>query len=283
MNIFRTISLVCLAVACVGALSAMDKADHGTPAGKPTANEAFDLLRQGNARFVTGATHHPHTDADRLALAGREDQGKYAYATILACSDSRVPVERIFDAGVMDLFTIRVAGNVCGSQVIGTVEYGLAHVHTPLLVVLGHSQCGAVTAVVKADRQKKSGPAKLERNIPSLLQHIEPAVAATRQEGGSRHSDATGHHVAAAVEENVYCAIEELFRESPITRQLVDAGAVRVVGAIYAVDTGQIRWLPENEVYRRLGRAESDPSHALEAYASEPLAAEPKAQRSTAR
>jgi len=88
---------------------------------------------------VEGKSNYPHTDAARLIQAGKENQGDHAYATVITCSDSRVPVEHIFDAGIMDIFVIRVAGNVCDVDEIGSIEYGLAHVHTPVLVVLGHT------------------------------------------------------------------------------------------------------------------------------------------------
>nr|WP_320009439.1 carbonic anhydrase [uncultured Desulfobulbus sp.] len=97
-----------------------------------------------------GKATSPHTDAARLKLAGQEDQGDHAYATVITCSDSRVPVEILFDAGVMDIFVIRLVGNVLDVDEVGSVEYGLAHVHTPVFVVLGHTQCGAVTAVTNA-------------------------------------------------------------------------------------------------------------------------------------
>jgi carbonic anhydrase len=111
-----------------------------------TPEAALKALRQGNERFAAGEAVHPRTDAARLAQAGTESQGDHAYATVLACSDSRVPVERLFDAGVMDIFVVRVAGNVVQGDEAGSIEYGLAHVKTPVLVVLGHTQCGAVTA-----------------------------------------------------------------------------------------------------------------------------------------
>ena len=98
----------------------------GAKSGKPSADEALALLKAGNLRFARREPEHPHTDAERLALAAAEDQGNHAYATVLACSDSRVPVERIFDAGVMDLFVIRVAGNVCNADELGSIEYALA-------------------------------------------------------------------------------------------------------------------------------------------------------------
>ena len=106
---------------------------------KPGPEKVIALLKEGNKRFIDRKSIHPHMDAARLAQAGSEDQGDHAYATVITCSDSRVPVELIFDAGIMDIFVIRVAGNVCDVDERGSIEYGLAHVNTPVLVVLGHT------------------------------------------------------------------------------------------------------------------------------------------------
>jgi len=103
---------------------------------KPSPDKVIKMMTQGNQRFYTGKSSYPNKDAARLALAGTKNQGDYAYATVITCSDSRVPVELIFDAGIMDIFVIRVAGNVCDTDEVGSIEYGLAHVNTPLLVVL---------------------------------------------------------------------------------------------------------------------------------------------------
>ena len=121
---------------------------------KPSPEKAIALLKEGNKRFIDGKSIHPHMDAARLAQAGSEDQGDHGYATVITCSDSRVPVELIFDAGIMDIVVIRVAGNVCDVDERGSIEYGLAHVNTPVLVVLGHTQCGAVTAVTHSVQGK---------------------------------------------------------------------------------------------------------------------------------
>ena len=136
---------------------------------KPSPEKAIAILKEGNARFVAGKSLHPNADSKRLLLSGNADQGDYAYATVITCSDSRVPVETIFDAGVMDIFVIRVAGNVCNVDEIGSIEYGLAHVRTPVLIVLGHTKCGAVTAVTHAFHGKCH---RLERNIPPLIKGI---------------------------------------------------------------------------------------------------------------
>jgi carbonic anhydrase len=228
---------------------------------KPGPDEVLVLLKTGNERFVAGKAEHPHADAIRLQLAGSASQADYAYATVLACSDSRVPVERIFDAGVMDIFVVRVAGNVCNTDEIGSIEYGLAHVRTPVLVILGHTQCGAVTAVTQ--HLQGQGHA-LERNIPPLVKSIEPAVKRAMDE----NADLKGPElVAKGIEANVWTGIENLFRASPAVRDLVARNKVKVIGAIYDVGTGRVDWLPENTVHRLLGRMEMDPTRAMDAMA----------------
>ena len=204
------------------------------------------MLKEGNNRFVDGKSMHLHADAARLAQAGSENQGDHAYATVITCSDSRVPVELIFDAGIMDIFVIRVAGNVCDVDEGGSIEYGLAHVNTPVLVVLGHTQCGAVTAVTQ-DIQGRGHP--LELNIPPLVDNIEPAV----KRAMSKQPEVKGDGIIPyAIEENIWQSIEDLFMNSPATRDLVKSGKVKVVGALYDVGTGKIAWLPASEVDRIL-------------------------------
>ncbi len=228
-----------------------------TRAAKPSPFEALQLLKAGNERFVKGQMKHPHQDLARVQLSGSANQADHAYASILSCSDSRVPVELIFDAGVMDLFIIRVAGNVCNGDEIGSIEYGLAHVHTPVLVVLGHTQCGAVTAVTHALQGKGHA---LERNIPPLVKSIEPAV----RQAMADHPNAHGNDILPhAIEANVWRGIETLFMESPVTRDLIKRGAAKVVGALYDVSTGTIHWLPETRCTELLMKAESNPDRAL--------------------
>jgi carbonic anhydrase len=229
-------------------------ADGG--ADKPGAEQALRMLREGNARFAAGRALGPHRDADRLRRAGAESQADHAFATVLACSDSRVPVEIIFDAGVMDIFVVRVAGNVVRTDEAGSIEYGLAHVRTPVLVVLGHSQCGAVTAVTA---QVQGRGHRLERNIPPLVAPIEPAVRrAMRANPGLAGREV----VPAAIVENVWQAIEDLFRQSPATRRIVQQGRAEVVGAVYDVGSGEVRWLSRDKVARILARVLADPERA---------------------
>ncbi|MCC7203620.1 MAG: HAMP domain-containing protein [Phycisphaeraceae bacterium] len=225
-------------------------------------DEALTRLKDGNERFVAGAVQRPHTDTARRQLASTENQGNHAYATVLSCSDSRVPVEVLFDTGIMDVFVIRVAGNVADTDEIGSIEYGLAHVKTPLLVVLGHTQCGAVTAVIQA-LEGHGHP--LERNIPDLVKNIEPA--ARRALEASEAANDTAHVVDRAVEENVYQSIHDLFKASPATRELVKAGKVKVIGAVYELETGKVRWLDPARSEQLLAKSEADPARLTAAMA----------------
>jgi len=256
----RIFSLVVIGC-CILALTVLPAVASGKKAAKPSPDECMHMLKDGNKRFVEGKAKHPHADASRLTQAGSENQGDHAYATVITCSDSRVPVEIVFDAGVMDIFVIRVAGNVCDVDERGSIEYGLAHVNTPVLVVLGHTQCGAVTAVTHAV-QGTGHP--LERNIPPLVDNIEPAV----RRAMAQHPDILGDKIIPhAIVENVWQGIEELFMESPATRDIVKSGKAKVVGAIYDVGTGKVNWLPESKVQEILMKVEANPKRAMNAMA----------------
>ena len=230
-------------------------------ATKPSPDATIAMLKEGNARFVAGKSTHPHADTARLAQAGTENQGNHAYATVITCSDSRVPVEILFDAGVMDIFVIRVAGNVVDVDEAGSIEYGLAHVNTPVLVVLGHTQCGAVTAVTNAILGHGHA---LERNIPPLVDNIEPAVKKAMEQHPEIKDVAV---IPYAIVENVWQGIEDLFMQSPATRDIVKSGKAKVVGAIYDVGTGIVNWLPEEKSDEILAKVEANPKRAMEAMA----------------
>ncbi len=246
-----------LSICILGLAAAPTYSSEKSSSKKPSPEECLKMLKEGNARFVAGKPLHPHSDAARVKQAGAENQKDHAYATVLSCSDSRVPVELIFDAGFMDLFVVRVAGNVANVDEAGSIEYGLAHVDTPVLVVLGHSQCGAVTAVAEAVQGKGHA---LERNIPPLVAPIKPAV----NRAMAIHPDAKGAAIIPyCVEENVWQAIEDLFMKSPAVRNLVAAKKVAVVGAIYDVGTGRINWLPELQVGAILRKVSESPERAL--------------------
>lgn len=215
---------------------------------KPDAETALAMLKEGNKRFSEGVPMRPHLNAARVKEAASANQADFAYATVLSCSDSRVPVEAIFDAGIMDIFVVRVAGNVCDTDEAGSIEYGVGHVNTPVLVVLGHTRCGAVTAVAQAVEGKSH---ELEANIPPLVENIEPAVKRAQE----THPELKGEGlIPAATEENVWQSIQDLFTKSVAIREAAQSGAVRVVGAIYELETGIVRWLAEDRVQTLLAR-----------------------------
>ena len=221
---YLMLMVVCLAVARPGVA-----ADEGPGV---TADQAMERLQAGNARFTSAKSMHAHQDRARLSETAA---GQHPFATILACSDSRLPVELLFDQGVGDVFVVRVAGNVCGVHEAGSIEYGVDHLKTPLLVVLGHSHCGAVTAVVT--------DAKLHGNIPALVHGIRPAVESARKSHPDQHG---AELVPAAVTANVWQSVADLFKNSPTARELVAHGRLKVVGAVYELDTGKTVWLGEH-------------------------------------
>lgn len=197
------------------------------------SDKALNMLKEGNLRFVNGTLTHPNlTSEARLATV---EHGQHPYATIIGCSDSRVPIEAIFDAGIGELFIVRVAGNVVDTDEAGSIEYGIGHLHTPLLVVLGHTHCGAVTAVTRGD--------EVHGSIPALVDNIIPAVEKAKHDHGSAF---TPELVEAAIKHNVWQSIEDLLKRSGEVVELVKEGKLQVVGAIYNLSTGKVEWLGEH-------------------------------------
>lgn len=259
----RSILKTLISACCLLVLAAAPAMANTSKVEKPSPDEAIQILKDGNTRFVSGKSIHPHADVARLIQAGKENQRDHAYATVITCSDSRVPVDLLFDAGIMDIFTLRVAGNVIDTNEAGSVEYGLAHVDTPVFVVLGHTQCGAVTAVTQ-EVQGHGHP--LEVNIFPLVDGIIPAV----QRAIKTHPEVKGADIIPyAIIENVWQGIEDLFMKSPVSRELVKSGKAKVVGAIYDVGTGKIEWLPEENVTNILEKVEKNPKREMHKFAHE--------------
>ena len=178
----------------------------------------------------TANLQHPRQDRARRALTAA--QGQHPLAAVLTCSDSRVPAEIIFDQGIGDLFVVRVAGNVAATDEIGSIEYAVDVRAAPLVVVLGHTQCGAVGAVLD--------DTKLPPNIANLLEPIKPAVDKAREANPQAAKDVL---LKAAITGNVWQAMEDMLRLSPIIRERVKDGRAQVVGALYDLDSGQVQWL----------------------------------------
>ena len=218
------------------------------PAGAAakTAAEALQLLQSGNQRFMKNTSAHPRSTVEMQNMKTLASQNGYAYATIFSCSDSRVPVERIFDASIMDLFVVRVAGNVVNSDVTATVEYGLEVVRTPLLVIMGHTHCGAVgEAVHMVVNDEMAHEEEFSEHIIGLLNKIKPAVEEVRARDANMTEMALWE---SSVKQNVWLALEDLFRQSEIIRRNYHDGNVRIVCAVYDMQTGKVHWLEEQHV-----------------------------------
>ena len=198
--------------------------------GAYTADQALARLKAGNERFMRGEARFPTVQKEILAgLAA----GQHPYATILGCSDSRVPPELIFDAGFGELFIIRVAGNVVSPEILGTLQYAGIHLRTPLFVVLGHEGCGAVTAALASTRKGTQEPAR----IALLLENIAPGLR-DLPEGTSPQQQ-----LHAAVEANVRWSMHQVL-ETPEAKARATEGKMKLVGAVYDLETGRVRILP---------------------------------------
>ena len=194
-----------------------------------TAEEALARLVAGNRRFVRGQARFPTVQKEVLANLAK---GQHPYATIIGCSDSRVPPELVFDAGFGELFIVRIAGNVISPEVMGTLQYAALHLHTPLFVVLGHEGCGAVEAALTVKRQGARERARitllLEKIVPGL-RDIDPELTPQDQLG-------------AAVEANLRWSMHQLL-DTPEGRARMAEGVLKLVGAIYELKTGHVRFL----------------------------------------
>jgi carbonic anhydrase len=209
-----------------------DSNEHAAPSGN-AAEQAFVMLREGNERWVEGKSTAPHTEPSRLEETATN--GQKPQVTIITCSDSRIPVERVFDQGVGDLFVVRGAGNRAGGSETGTVEYGVEHLKTPLLLVMGHTKCGAVAAA--------ASKAKLHGKVAELVAGIEPAVERARR----FNPNADEKEIAAlAVRENVWQTVFDLYRNSPVVREMVSKGEIKVIGGIYDIATGKVEFMGEH-------------------------------------
>ncbi len=194
-----------------------------------TAQEALQRLKSGNQRFISGQACFPTVQKEVLAELAK---GQQPYATILGCSDSRVPPELVFDAGFGELFVIRVAGNVLGPSILGTLQYAATHLHTPLFIVMGHEGCGAVQAAIAT---KFHGTQQKSR-INLLLENILPALDGLDE---NLAPDALMH---SAVEANVRFTVRALL-ETPEAKANLANSDMMLVGAIYDLESGCVRFL----------------------------------------
>jgi carbonic anhydrase len=200
------------------------------PSRPHTPQEALALLREGNERFIQRRSLHSKISEE--AFASLRD-GQRPFAVILGCSDSRVPPELVFDQSFGDLFVIRLAGNLIAPGVAGSIQYAYQHLGTSLLVVLGHEGCGAVKAALDTKFQRAKHPERIRQLVQLIepgLEQIDPKLSAAEQ-------------LQAGVEANVRWSMHQVSR-SPEARQAFRRnGSVIIVGAIYELSTGKVRWL----------------------------------------
>ncbi len=203
-----------------------------------SANEALERLRRGNQRFVSGQANRTiHDDLSRREELV-EDQNPFAI--VLGCSDSRVPAELVFDQGLGDLFVIRVAGNIVMPSQIGSVEFAVQQFGTPLVVILGHTRCGAVIATLDELEQPSVGRSP---NLRMIVNAIRPSLQ-DLFDGG--RPDGRDKLVRAAVRQNIRASVEKLSHGSDIIEEMRREGRLRVVGAEYALETGCVEFFQPN-------------------------------------
>ena len=200
-----------------------------------TAAEALSRLREGNRRFVTDQTTALalSSQARRAALVA----GQEPFAIVLGCSDSRVPAELIFDQGFGDLFVIRVAGNVVSPSQVGSVEFAAERFGTRLVVVMGHSQCGAVLATLEELSGRASNSSQ---NLRSIVDRVRPAVQSLLAVRGNEDFDAL---VREAVRANVRASVNHLSHGSELLERLIRDDGLLIVGAVYSLETGIVSFV----------------------------------------
>ena len=204
------------------------------PARVMSARDALERLREGTRRFAADlrSLEALGSRARRADLLG----GQQPFAIVLGCSDSRVPAEIVFDQGLGELFVIRVAGNIVAPSQVGSVEFAATRFGTPLVVVLGHSQCGAIAATLEELRQAAGSPS---RNLRSIVNRIRPSVEALLATELRHDTDALARE---AVKANVRASVDQLRHGSEILEELVAGGSLRIVGAEYSLDTGLVEF-----------------------------------------
>jgi carbonic anhydrase len=213
-----------LGLALGGTAFARDTKAPPKPQNVLSPDEAQKRLIEGNARYVAGVARRHDFKHEREALAG----GQNPFAAVLSCADSRIAPEYAFDTGRGDLFVCRVAGNFAGTETIASLEYAVAVLNCPFILVLGHDSCGAVDATLKSLKDGKPLPG----HIPSLVEALAPAAKAAQQQGGDV--------LNAAIRQNVLDNVAKLKAAAPILEAAVGQGKLKVAGGIYRLATGKV-------------------------------------------
>jgi len=204
-------------------------AGNGVKSPVVDSGTAMRMLLEGNRRFIKSQPLHPHESAQRRVELGLT--GQHPFAIILSCADSRVPPENVFDAGLGDLFVVRVAGHIVDDAVIGSIEYASQHLGAKLLVVLGHEKCGAVQAAIANQR---------EAHLRYLVDAIQPAVLKVRTRTPATTAAGFADRVVWA---NVIETMSALETSEPILRKMVARQELKIAGAVYHIATGKVEFL----------------------------------------
>jgi carbonic anhydrase len=222
----RTFILAASAAGLLVANGAVAKESKAPPKAQNvlSPDAALKRLKQGNERYVAGVAKRHDFKHEREALVG----GQNPFAAILSCADSRIAPEYAFDSGRGDLFVCRVAGNFANEDTIASMEYAVAVLNVPLILVLGHEACGAVDATIKSLKDDKPLPG----HMPSLVTAIAPAVKASSQQAGNALNN--------AIKQNVIDNVAKLKGAGPILRAAVEQNKLKVVGGIYELDDGEV-------------------------------------------
>jgi carbonic anhydrase len=228
---FVVLAVSSVGVFLAGAATAKERKREKEEEKKPpkpqnmlSPDAALERLRKGNARYVEGVSKRHDFKHEREALVG----GQNPYAAILSCADSRIAPEYAFDTGRGDLFVCRLAGNFANDEMIASLEYAVAVLGTPLILVLGHDSCGAVDAAIKSLKDDKALPG----HMPSLVAAVAPAVKAASQQAGDTLSN--------AIRQNVVNNVAKLRTATPILSAAVEQNKLKVVGGIYRLKDGSV-------------------------------------------
>ena len=198
-------------------------AGHAAPKSEISASEALTLLKEGNAAFVNGAINVNHLSIERRASLA---SGQHPFAIILSCSDSRVPPEDVFAQGLGDLFTVRVAGNIADPATVASIEYAAAHLGSALVVIMGHTECGAVKAAIAGARDTPS--------IIELIKSIQPGIEGVKKDPSNTEP---------AVRANISYVRTDVLRQSKLLSGMVQEKKLKVVEAIYDLKTGKVKFM----------------------------------------
>ena len=222
-----------MTIGCTPNEKVVDKVEFYETPQVGNTDEALEVLKLGNKRFVDDKMENFNLGFDKRELLA---DGQSPHTVIVACSDSRVAPEHIFDQGLGDLFVIRVAGNILSEEEIGSIEYAVDHLDSPLVVLMGHEKCGAVTAAVDASMTENSETTK---NIDAILNRIQPAVEKAKQSDVNLKGDEL---VEKSIDENVDLTLFNLVENSELVVDRMNNNKLKIMGAKYKLNTGEVEF-----------------------------------------